>query len=56
MATDERAWKDKVDGRVSVNCPKCKTVVRLQQGQAEDYEVIIICPECRTSFDYQRPS
>jgi predicted Zn finger-like uncharacterized protein len=52
MATDEQ---DKWDGIVDADCPKCKAVIQLQQATVERADVNIHCPECGTSFDYQRP-
>jgi len=56
MATDEQAWKDKWDGKVSVNCPKCKATCRLRQETTERGDVIVTCPACGVSFEYRQPS
>ena len=56
MPADEQAWRDKRDGMVSVDCPKCRAVIRLRQETMERGVVIINCPACGFSFDYERPS
>jgi Zn ribbon nucleic-acid-binding protein len=56
MTTDEQAWKDKWDGKVSVTCPKCKAVFRLRQETTERGVLIINCSACGVSFDYRQPN
>ncbi len=50
--TDQDWWEKKT----SVECPNCKTVVRLTEKQAEYDSVVISCPSCHRQFDYERPS